>query len=122
MGAKAVLIKGGHFTGNDAVDLYFDGKDFYELRAPRRNLPTMLGLGCTLSALVTAFLAKGEFLLDAVRRAHAVLQRSLDVPRVLSAGVCTVGDLDEAVAHAVPTVATCKTTTPPHDDRSSTNA
>lgn len=111
MGAKAVLIKGGHFTGNDAVDLFYDGKDYCELRAPRRDLPTMLGLGCTLSALVTAFLAKGEPLLDAVRRAHAVLQRSLDAPRVLGAGVCTVGDLDDAVARAIPTVAALRSTT-----------
>jgi hydroxymethylpyrimidine/phosphomethylpyrimidine kinase len=107
-GARAVLIKGGHFTGNDSIDLFYDGKDFCELRAPRRELPTMLGLGCTLSALITAFLAKGEAPLDAVRRAHAVLQRALVKPRKLSEGVYTVGDLDEAVSSAAPTTATVR--------------
>ena len=106
LGAKAVLIKGGHFTGNDAIDLFYDGKDFCELRAPRRDLPTMLGLGSTLSALITAFLAKGEPVLDAVRRAHGALQRALEAPRRLSDNVYIVGDLDEAVANAAPTVVT----------------
>lgn len=111
MGAKAVLIKGGHFTGNDAIDLFYDGKDFCELRAPRRELPTMLGLGCTLSALITAFLAKGEPLVDAVRRAHAALQRALEAPRRLGDNVYAVGDLDDAVASAAPTVATLRNPT-----------
>lgn len=108
MGARAVLIKGGHFTGNDAIDLFYDGKDFCELRAPRRELPTMLGLGCTLSALITAFLAKGDPLLEAVRRAHATLQRAIERPRKLAEGVFTVGDLDDAVAGATPTVVTTR--------------
>jgi|LNFM01.1.fsa_nt_gb hydroxymethylpyrimidine/phosphomethylpyrimidine kinase len=111
LGAKAVLIKGGHFTGNDAIDLFYDGKDFCELRAPRRDLPTMLGLGSTLSALITAFLAKGEPVLDAVRRAHGALQRALEAPRRLSDNVYIVGDLDEAVANAAPTVVTVRNPT-----------
>jgi hydroxymethylpyrimidine/phosphomethylpyrimidine kinase len=111
MGAKSVLIKGGHFTGNDAIDLFFDGKDYCELRAPRRELPPMLGLGCTLSALVTAFLARGEPMIDAVRRAHAALQRAIVRPRKLGDGVYTVGDLDEAVAGVSPTVVTVRNPT-----------
>lgn len=111
MGAKAVLIKGGHFTGNDAIDLFYDGKDFCELRAPRRELPTMLGLGCTLSALITAFLAKGELLIDAVRRAHATLQRAIEAPRRLSESVYTVGDLDDAIVSASPTIVTMRNPT-----------
>ena len=65
----------------------------------------MLGLGCTLSALVTAFLARGEGPLDAVRRAHAALQRAIARPRKLAEGLFTVGDLEQAIDEATPTTA-----------------
>lgn len=109
LGAKAVLVKGGHFTGNDAIDLFYDGKDFAELRAPRRDLSSMVGLGCTLSALVTAFLARGESVSDAVRRAHAVLQRAIASPLSLSDGFTTIGALE--VNDISPTIASLPRTT-----------
>jgi hydroxymethylpyrimidine/phosphomethylpyrimidine kinase len=94
LGARAVLVKGGHFTGNDAIDLYYDGKEFIELRSPRRDVSSMVGLGCTLSALVTAFLARGESLSEAVRRAHAVLQRAMAQPLTLGDGFTMIGALE----------------------------
>ncbi|MDP3278470.1 MAG: bifunctional hydroxymethylpyrimidine kinase/phosphomethylpyrimidine kinase [Deltaproteobacteria bacterium] len=107
LGAGAVLIKGGHFTGNDAVDLFYDGRDFVELRAPRRQLPFIMGLGCTFSGLVTAFLARGDrSVLDAVRMAHAVVQRAMDNPRALANGVYALGSLQQAISEVQPTVVT----------------
>lgn len=98
LGAKAVLLKGGHFEGSESVDLFFDGKDFTELRAPRRKTPAMHGLGCTLSALITGLLARGEALPAAVRRAHAVLQHALGSPRAVGEGLKVLGGLRESVA------------------------
>jgi hydroxymethylpyrimidine/phosphomethylpyrimidine kinase len=67
MGAKAVLIKGGHLEG-DATDLLFDGVGFHEFPAPRVDTPHTHGTGCTYSAAITAGLAQGLSLVDAVAR------------------------------------------------------
>ena len=58
----------------------------------------MLGLGCTLSALITGELALGRSLPEAVRRAHAVVQHSLQRPRMLADGIATPGELRDAIA------------------------
>lgn len=71
-GARAVLAKGGHGGGDAAVDLYFDGARFAALVGPRRAGPGRLhGAGCTLSAAITARLAAGDPLEEAVRRGKA---------------------------------------------------
>lgn len=96
LGAKAVLLKGGHFEGGESVDLLYDGETFTELRATRRKLPAMRGLGAALSALVVAGLAKGEALAVAVSSAHATLQRAMECPRSAGAGMTLPGDLRDA--------------------------
>lgn len=97
LGAQSVLLKGGHFDTAECVDLYFDGDDFVELRAPRLTLPAMHGLGCTLSALITGHLALGEDLAAAVRLSHRAIQRALATPRAVGEGLCVLGGLREAV-------------------------
>ena len=59
MGARNVVIKGGHRKG-PAVDLFFDGKKIRELSAPRIRTRHTHGTGCTFSAAIAASLAKGE--------------------------------------------------------------
>jgi len=68
MGPKAVLVKGGHIHSDDttAVDYLYDGS-FTVYRHPRLETRNTHGTGCTLSAAVTALLANGESLRDAVR-------------------------------------------------------
>ena len=70
-GAKNVLIKGGHLPGA-AIDILFDGK-FHEFCAPRIETRHTHGTGCTYSAAITAELAKGIELVEAVRKAKAFL-------------------------------------------------
>ena len=82
MGARAVLIKGGHLEG-DAIDLLFDGVEWHEFPAPRVATPHTHGTGCTYSAAITAGLAQG---LSSGRRrgaGQALYSRSnSDQPRV----------------------------------------
>jgi hydroxymethylpyrimidine/phosphomethylpyrimidine kinase len=59
MGAKSVVIKGGHRAG-PAVDLYYDGKKFIAFHAPRIRTKNTHGTGCTFSAAIAAYLARGE--------------------------------------------------------------
>ena len=68
MGAKAVVIKGGHLQG-PAVDLFFDGRKIIALSAARLRSKNTHGTGCTFSAAVAACLARGATLEEAVRAA-----------------------------------------------------
>jgi hydroxymethylpyrimidine/phosphomethylpyrimidine kinase len=68
MGARAVLLKGGHLPG-DPIDLLFDGKAWHEFPAPRIETPHTHGTGCAYSAAITACLALGLALPEAVGRA-----------------------------------------------------
>jgi len=65
MGPRAVLIKGGHLPG-EAVDLLWDGSQWEEFPAPRIGTRHTHGTGCTYSAAITAGLAKGFSLREAV--------------------------------------------------------
>lgn len=73
LGAACVLVKGGHLVGETAVDWLFDGQDFIEFSAPRIVTKNTHGTGCTLSAAITAFLAKGLHVREAVQNAKNYL-------------------------------------------------
>jgi hydroxymethylpyrimidine/phosphomethylpyrimidine kinase len=68
-GAAAALVKGGHLDGGDAVDIFFDGAQLHELRAPRIATAHTHGTGCMLAAAIAACLGRRMALLDAVREA-----------------------------------------------------
>lgn len=70
LGSRWVLIKGGHLPDNeDAVDLLFDGTDATPLGTRRLDTRDTHGTGCTLSAAIAAFRARGVAMEEAVRRA-----------------------------------------------------
>jgi len=69
LGARAVVVKGGHpvdDTGDDAVDVVWDGETTYELRRPWVDTGNNHGTGCTFAAAIAAELAKGAELHDAL--------------------------------------------------------
>ncbi|MFK2930873.1 bifunctional hydroxymethylpyrimidine kinase/phosphomethylpyrimidine kinase [Dyella agri] len=76
LGAESVLLKGGHGSGREVVDRYFDARGVMELRHPRLKLEAH-GTGCTLASAVAAELAKGQSPRRAVQRAVAYVQRAL---------------------------------------------
>ena len=77
LGAAAALVKGGHLPGGEAVDLFYDGSDFVRLAAPRIETPHTHGTGCTYSAAITALLARGETLAEAIREAKDYISRAI---------------------------------------------
>ena len=81
LGARAVLIKGGHAPGAEVRDLYFDGRFFTEFVTPRIRTRATHGTGCTLSAAIAANLARGltleESILRGIRYLRAGLQAGL---------------------------------------------
>ncbi|MBM4319002.1 MAG: bifunctional hydroxymethylpyrimidine kinase/phosphomethylpyrimidine kinase [Deltaproteobacteria bacterium] len=71
LGARAVLIKGGHrvSAGGQAEDLLYDGREVTLFAAPHIVTRSTHGTGCTLSAALAARLAQGEPLPEAVQAA-----------------------------------------------------
>lgn len=93
LGARAVIIKGGHpFAGAAgaaearARDLFFDGRRFIELSSPRVEGGGAHGTGCAFSAAIAAYLARGESLESAVRKAKRFVTRALRARFVLGKG------------------------------------
>ncbi len=85
MGAGSVVIKGGHRRG-PAVDLFFDGKQFRALRAPRLRSRNTHGTGCTFSAAIAAYLARGETLERAIALAKRYITGAIRAGFAVGAG------------------------------------
>ena len=77
MGARAVLVKGGHGRGATVRDLLFDGSFYTVFTAPRLSTRATHGTGCTLSSAIAANLALGRPLDEAILRAIAYLRAGL---------------------------------------------
>jgi hydroxymethylpyrimidine/phosphomethylpyrimidine kinase len=75
-GPKNVLVKGGHLQG-EAVDILFANGKIHEFAARRIQTAHTHGTGCTFAAAVTAELAKGTPLPDAVARAKTFITRAI---------------------------------------------
>jgi hydroxymethylpyrimidine/phosphomethylpyrimidine kinase len=69
LGPRAVLVKGGHLPGGDAIDLLFDGREATRLRGPRHATAHTHGTGCTLASAIASNLAWGLDLVTAVTEA-----------------------------------------------------
>jgi len=76
LGAQFVLVKGGHLEG-DAIDVLCDGSQVHHFRAPRIAVSHTHGTGCVLSAAITARLACGDSLADAVRVGKDTIKATL---------------------------------------------
>jgi hydroxymethylpyrimidine/phosphomethylpyrimidine kinase len=85
MGAKSVVVKGGHRKGA-AVDLFYDGKNFRELSARRIRTRNTHGTGCTFAAAIAANLAKGKTIEEAVVKAKRYLTQTIEKSYSIGAG------------------------------------
>ena len=78
MGARAVLLKGGHLAGDTVADLFLRaGRPPQWLHAPRIATHNTLGTGCTLSSAIAARLALGDDLAQAVVQARDFVRAAL---------------------------------------------
>ena len=84
LGARAVVVKGGHAA--DPVDVFFDGDRLVDLPGRRVETANTHGSGCTFAAAVTAGLAHGLDPLEAVRRAKHFIQRAIEESLEIGAG------------------------------------
>jgi hydroxymethylpyrimidine/phosphomethylpyrimidine kinase len=86
LGARAVLIKGGHGAGPESVDFLVDAEACTRYAALRIATRNTHGTGCTLSSAVAAGLAKGLALADAVREAKAYVSAAIAAADRLKVG------------------------------------
>ncbi|MET0332420.1 MAG: bifunctional hydroxymethylpyrimidine kinase/phosphomethylpyrimidine kinase [Dyella sp.] len=76
LGARAVLLKGGHAGGEVLIDRFYDARGLMQIQHRRLDREGH-GTGCTLAAAIAAELAKGQSARSAVRRAVAYVHRAL---------------------------------------------
>lgn len=77
LGAHAVLLKGGHGHGREAIDVYYDGNELRHFVKPRLATRNTHGTGCTLSSAIAAYLVRGFDLKDAIAAAKTYLHEAL---------------------------------------------
>jgi hydroxymethylpyrimidine/phosphomethylpyrimidine kinase len=77
LGARNVLIKGGHADGDESVDLLIGQGGVTRFAAKRVPTKNTHGSGCTLSSAIAAGLAKGMSLTDAVREAKTYVTEAI---------------------------------------------
>ncbi|WP_138753220.1 bifunctional hydroxymethylpyrimidine kinase/phosphomethylpyrimidine kinase [Paenibacillus sinopodophylli] len=79
MGSRYVVIKGGHAAPSERiVDLLFDGERYMYLESNRIDTRHTHGTGCTFSAAITAELAQGKAVSEAIRTAKAFIQAAIE--------------------------------------------
>ncbi len=86
LGCGAVLLKGGHQTGAESIDLLFDGNKVDKLTSPRIDTQNTHGTGCTLSSAICAFLAHRYGLQSAVIAAKKYISGAISRADELEVG------------------------------------
>lgn len=77
LGADAVVITGGDVGESEAVDLFDDGSSVREVRGPRIDSRHTHGTGCTFAAAITASLARGTALAEAIDAARHYVETAI---------------------------------------------
>ncbi len=77
LGCSAILMKGGHLSGQTCVDRLFSGSNMVKYSNPRIQTSNTHGTGCTLSSAIAAYLARGETINDAVAKAVTYLHQAI---------------------------------------------
>jgi|SRR5579872_1923071 len=86
LGARAVVLEGGHRDGERSVDVLFDGQSFSEFGSERFDTPNTHGTGCTFSAAIAAGLARGFSVAEAVGDAKRYVSEAIRQSAPLGAG------------------------------------
>lgn len=86
LGPKAVLLKGGHGSGDVIIDVLFDGHGCHVWESPRIKTRHTHGTGCALASAIATLIAQGFPLKEAVANARAYLRGAIEHTPQLGAG------------------------------------
>lgn len=78
LGVRAALVKGGDLSGEELVDVFYDGERIELFRAPRIETASTHGSGCALASAIAAYVARGSELLEAIRLARRWVRRGIE--------------------------------------------
>ncbi|XP_031126290.1 thiamine biosynthetic bifunctional enzyme TH1, chloroplastic [Ipomoea triloba] len=94
-GSRNVLVKGGDLPSSlDAVDILYDGKEFYEFQSPRIRTANTHGTGCTLASSIAAELSKGSPMISAIKVAKRSVETALNYSKDIVVGNGCQGPFD----------------------------
>lgn len=83
LGARNVLVKGGHLDGNEVVNILLAGNLVHYVTSPRIETRNTHGTGCTLASAIATYIARGEDLKSAVEKANVyVLEAIRQAPEI----------------------------------------
>ena len=100
-GPDAVVVKGGHISGIEAVDVIYYEDTFTLLRAPRIPSTTTHGTGCSFASAIAAELAKGSHLLTAINTAKQFINASIQYGLPLGQGTGPVNPMAQLYQNAM---------------------
>ena len=86
LGARAVLVKGGHLPGGDIYDVYLGPEGTHEWHSKRIATEHTHGTGCTLSAAIATGLAQGMTSIDSITRARDYVLMAIQTAPKFGAG------------------------------------
>lgn len=114
-GCKGILVKGGHGNSQYAIDRYYGAGHAFSMSSMRQNTPHTHGTGCTLSSAISAAIAKGYQLDDALVLAKAYVNQGIRLAYPLGQGTGPVahGGWPEQVAD-FPDISTVDNSTSKH--------
>jgi len=87
LGARSVLVKGGHLQSAGAADLFVDDERTEWLVAERIDSPHTHGTGCVLSAAIAAHMARGDALFEAVRKGKEFVTEAIRHGLAIGGGI-----------------------------------
>jgi hydroxymethylpyrimidine/phosphomethylpyrimidine kinase len=85
LGCKHVVVKGGHLKGK-AVDLLYDGEKYVEMEGPRIRTKNTHGTGCTFASAIATFLARGDMVSEAVKKAKSFITLAIQSSLTIGKG------------------------------------
>jgi len=79
LSAQAILLKGGHLSADDSNDLLYlcESQQSHWLNAERVKTKNTHGTGCSLSSAIASYLAQGESIEDAARKAKTYIHQAI---------------------------------------------
>jgi hydroxymethylpyrimidine/phosphomethylpyrimidine kinase len=78
LGAKNVVVKGGHLRKGQATDILYDGREFITLQSHRVDTKNTHGTGCTFSSAIAANIALGKPFFEAVAQAKTYITGAIE--------------------------------------------
>lgn len=87
LGAKNIIVTGGHLQEIRALDLWYDGSHFHIFEAPRLKTKNTLGIGATFSSIVISLIARGMGMGESIEKAKQYLAKAMQHPFQIGKGL-----------------------------------